>query len=136
VTTWHLHDYSPLWFDRVEAGWPAVYGGKFVLISDGRVMHLVFAPIQLCRYHGNIVERFARAHGLTGRYGARDAFRFDRPPWVVEGGAKWERDTVRRELHLYGDSGGYGGVSFPVVERGLRRAGLEEDWRVTYRGRE
>lgn len=111
-------DYSALYYDTVLGEpVPPRRGGKFVVVEDREgATHLVLSPAGLSRLHAHIVERFAIARGIPGRYTHRgERYRFNDRRWRVAGGGYWERDEAGAQLRLYGRSQAYGAADLRRV---------------------
>ena len=105
-----LIDYTSLYYPSL-AGTSvlAVVAGKFVQIRNGNTLYLILSPKELTKYHANIVERFCMDKSIEGRYDVkREKFTIMDREWQIIGGGKFERDTNKKAIKLYGDSMAYG----------------------------
>jgi hypothetical protein len=90
--------------------------GKFVQLRSPDCEFIVFAPAQMCKYHSDIVLKFAALHDIdVAKNGKGDATGFVDPGWRILGGGKAAINTTRRKLSLGGSSQAFG----PFEDRGI-----------------
>jgi hypothetical protein len=113
-------DYTTLYFTAVAGtSVPEEVTGKFIQVRSGPTTYVVFSPKAYTKYHAHVLERFCQDKGLEGAWDtAGERFTVTDRAWEVLGGGKFDLDTKRRMLRLYGDSMAYGRFD----ERGLRDA--------------
>lgn len=105
-----LIDYTPLNIPAVAKDpIPPLMTGKFVQIRNGNTLYCILSPREFTKYHANIVERFCMDKGIEGRYDSRrEKFIIDDQDWVIVGGGKFERDSIKKTIKLYDNSTAYG----------------------------
>ncbi len=83
--------------------------GKFVQIRNVDTEYLIFSPVDLTRYHADLVEKFCEERDITGSY-VEERRRYDihDPGWIVVGGGKFETDKTKKSIILYDNSMAYG----------------------------
>lgn len=88
---------------------PTHITGKFLQIAHNNTEYLIFSPKEITAYHADILERFCRERDIKGSYDMeRKCYEVDDPSLTVEGGGKFEIDTVVRSIRIYDDSMAYG----------------------------
>ena len=91
--------------------------GKFVQLRSASKEFLVFAPLDLFRYHADILERFCNQRGITGIYlDTEKRYEILDSDWSVIGGGKFMVDTTQRNIRLFDNSMAYGKFN----RRGMR----------------
>ena len=82
---------------------------KFVLLSHGDSLYLAYAPVEQCRYHAQVLERFCRAEGIPALWNQRPERLelYDRE-WRIHGGGWLRLDRAAGTVRLYGRSSVYG----------------------------
>lgn len=125
-------DYSRAFYEGIEkTAVPKVREGKFVQITHGDDEYIVFSPKELCKYHSDIVEHFARGGGLTvsaDRSG--DAVEFDDSSWRIVGGGRMRIDEAGSNIDLGGSSQAYGSFERPGLKDKLARMGEFDGYKV------
>ena len=103
---------------------PSELYGKFVVLTNEAESFAVFAPIEMGRFHAQIVARFLTLQGVAGTLNTKgDDFAFHDPRWTVQGGGHWER-SIDGELRIFGDSDRYGGLLLEPLASELAAAKL------------
>lgn len=83
--------------------------GKFLQIRRNEAEYLVFSPRELTPYHSDLLERFCREKGIRGVYDReKKRYIIEDPSWEVQGGGKFEIDTLNKRVRIYDDSMAYG----------------------------
>ena len=101
--------------------------GKFVQLRWRDRDHVVFADFAQCRYHNQIVERFARAHDIACQWISREELECYEDGFTVRGGGRFRDDRRARELVLHDSSHAYG--RFVDDDLGRRLAIADGPWR-------
>ena len=88
---------------------PGKATGKFVQLRAASAEYFVFAPLEVCRYHADILERFCNKRGIPGIYhDTEKRYEILDDAWSVIGGGKYILDTAQRHIRLFGNSMAYG----------------------------
>jgi len=105
-----LIDYSEYYFKKIaNEPVPAIRGGKFVQIRNGKREYLVLSPARLSMYHANIVERFSALNDLDGHWNSgKTVYAIVDPSWTIVGGGRWAIDSGNKTLDLDSSSQAYG----------------------------
>ena len=82
--------------------------GKFLQILWRDVEYLLFAPLEVHRYHNQILARFLLDHGIVHRWLSNQEMEFDEPELTVVGGGRFRANTTNHTLVLWDDSQAYG----------------------------
>lgn len=119
------YDYSDVYYNMVhDVETPAERTGKFVALLHGSDVHIGFSPIELSKFHANIVDRICKSLGETGTYDKPKENFTPRSDHVrVLGGGKWRIDESKDQLELWGYSLAYGPIDFDMIV-----AQLKIDW--------
>lgn len=82
--------------------------GKFVQLRNKNCEYIIFSPVELTKYHANIVERFCRLHAnIPVEFNASgDSCKILDSAWKIVGGGAWK--ISESNLVLYGKSMAYG----------------------------
>ena len=106
-----ITDYTHFYYQTMEGQPPPPFtDGKFVLIlqAEGPI-HAVFSPIELSKFHADIVCRFLKERGVRGHYDpGHEKYTIDDQGWKIAGGGAWILDTNEEVLQLGGHSKAYG----------------------------
>ncbi len=105
-----FQDYTT-WYFKTQLGQdvPTECSGKFVQLHHEQTEYVVIAPIALCKWHANIVQRFLEPQNVPGEYNARqDNYTLFDDNWTILGGGHWQRNLQQNTLHLFGVSQAYG----------------------------
>lgn len=102
-------DYAQIYYKERKKRFANNYSGKFVQMRNNFTEYLVFSPKEFTRYHADIIERFCLDREIPGVHDKKNK-RFDiiDIAWNVIGGGKFEINTKKKYLKLYGDSMAYG----------------------------
>ncbi|MEJ2695182.1 MAG: hypothetical protein P8013_00890 [Candidatus Sulfobium sp.] len=83
--------------------------GKFLQVRHDDTEYILFSPREVTPYHSDLLERFCRERGIKGSYDSkRKRYDIRESSWTVEGGGKFDIDTVRKYIRLYDNSMAYG----------------------------
>lgn len=88
---------------------PVQRDGKIVVLKHGADEFVVFAPIQFCRLHSEIVDRFCQLRKLPTTFSG-DRVDPTADGWNVHGGCYYHMDDQLGTLDIFGSSEAYGGT--------------------------
>jgi hypothetical protein len=121
-------DYSYTYYVGRKGPIPSKRGGKFIQLRNAYYEYVVLAPVEMCSYHANIVERFCWDEQIGGGYttGKMDHYALKTAGWRIVGGGFWEMEEDRQWLSLRGASQAYGRFeSEGLVGRIISHAGMD-----------
>lgn len=98
---------------------------KFVLIKKDSRIHLVIGPVNLFRYHANLVDTFCRCYEIPASKarGTQRVEIYDRSVRVL-GGGQATVNPESRSVRFYGQSTAYGQYDTDAVKAILQRSSL------------
>jgi len=129
-------DYSDIYYGTItKEPKPHRRAGKFIQLLHEDTEYIVLSPSRLSPFHANILERFCRTKGISGRYRTRkmDNFEVTDPDLEVAGGGLWEMDDEEKTLTLSGSSAVYGTFDRNGLKERLKSTGSLRNYRILIR---
>ena len=120
----NIVDYSNVYYPLIlKKPVPTDRKGKFVLVTNLATQEefFVMSPIELSKFHANIVERFCLVNKIQGAYAnaKRDNFRIFDSDWHAQGGGFWEINSKKESIALFGSSQAYGGCNIKELRKNI-----------------
>lgn len=103
--------------------------GKAVVICNDVERYIVFAPLDFCRLHSDIVNRFFELRRIRTRE-VGDQILPIIDSWKILGGCHFEIDDDSHTLSLFSDSTAYGGVDVQWMRIGLLETEEFKSYRI------
>ena len=128
-----FQDYTT-WYFKTQLGQevPQECSGKFVQLHHDNTEYVVIAPIELCKWHANIVQRFLEPQNVPGEYNEhRDNYILYDEEWTILGGGHWQRQLQSNSLRLFGVSQAYGRFAAAGLDERLTTVSRLSDLNIT-----
>lgn len=128
----HVIDYSEIAYELLNRPFAPERDGKIVLLKHNDDDFIVLAPLEFCRLHSQIVDRFCQLRKLPTRVaGARvDPIS---ESWSVSGGCLFQVSDPLRTLSVFGVSEAYGGLDLTNLRRALQASDVFGGYAVSNR---
>lgn len=128
----HIIDYSEIAYELLKRPFAPERDGKLVLLKHNDENYIVLAPLEFCRLHAQIVDRFCQLRKLPTRVaGARvDPIS---ESWIASGGCCFEASDRRRTLSVFGVSEAYGGLELTNLRHVLQTSDFFGGYTVSNR---